>query len=46
MDKIILILLGNHSDGAFAKKAKNSFNSCNWLRRAKGSWSKKIRLIG
>ena len=31
-------LLGNHPDGAFAKKAKNSFNSCN-------SWSKKIRLI-
>ena len=26
-------LLGNHLDGAFAKKAKNSCNSCN-------SWSK------
>ena len=41
-------LLGNHPDGAFAKKAKNSFNwlrraegSYNWLRRAKGSWSRK-----
>ncbi len=30
-------LLGNHPDGAFAKKANNSFNSSNWLRRAEGS---------